>query len=119
MNTLKIVSLDECGYSMAAEELINNIKKNKDIKIKIDIKRVSRDEKDNYKKNNNINSFPQIYINNKSIGGYDDLNKIYLEIIRIKSLNLENKLDLMIKFLEDEVKGIERFEALRLIEFFI
>ena len=117
MNTLKIISLEDCPYSMAAEDLINNIKSKSNNKINIEIQRISREVKDEFKKNNNIETFPQIYFNSRAIGGYDDLNEIYLKIKEIYSS--DRNLDSMSKYLSEKLGNNSRKEILRLVEFFI
>ena len=112
MNELKVISLNECPYSMAAEDLIKNIKNTEDLKININIVNVDRENKSKYQQGN-IKTFPQIYFNEKLIGGYDDFNGIYLDIKGTSSL------DEMIKILENKTKLIDRKEMLRLIKFII
>lgn len=97
MNNLKIISLEYCPFSMAAEDLINKIKNNDSKKFQVDIHRVTQENKTEYQQGD-IKTFPQIYFNDKLIGGYDDLNEIYLELSRIKSTSSGEKLDLMIEF---------------------
>lgn len=118
MNELKIISLNNCPYSMAAEQLIDSIKKIDNINI--NLINVSDENKNNYK-NITISTFPQIYFNDKLIGGYDNINEINLEIKRLKSSNVSNKLDKMIKFLNKKLKNgvFKRKEYLLLIKFFI
>ena len=66
--------LDQCGYSQAAEKLIH------ELKIKSNIIRVPQDEKikQQLKKKNKMNTFPQIFIQVSKtqqipIGGYTEL----------------------------------------------
>ena len=64
MNVIKIISLNGCPYSMAAENLIKNINENNENpKININILNVSNEDKIKYVKKE-IKTFPQIYFNN-------------------------------------------------------
>ena len=74
MNELKVISLNDCPYSMAAEDLINNIKKSD--KVNVIIINVSFEDKEKYKQGD-MKTFPQIYFNNEIIGGYEDFKEIY------------------------------------------
>lgn len=118
MNNLKIISLENCPFSMAAEDLINRIKTPESENFNVEIHRVTQENKTEYQQGE-IKTFPQIYLNKKLVGGYDDLNEIYLEISRIKSLDSNEKLDLMIEFLNNKVSHLERKEMLRFIKFLI
>ena len=119
MNTLKIISLNGCGYSMAAEEFIKSINNDK---MKVNIKRISQLEKNDYK-NKDINTFPQIYFSNNNkdilIGGYEKLKEMYDGLIDIKLSNQGQKQDLMIKYLDSKIDKLRRREKLRLIIFLI
>ena len=112
MNELKIISLNNCPYSMAAEELIKNFKNTKDLKINVNIINVSQEEKSQYK-NSEIDTFPQIYFNNILLGGYDNFNEIYLDVKGTKQL------DDMIKIIQNKTSIYERKHMLRLIKFLI
>ena len=112
MNELKIISLTNCPYSMAAEELIRNFKNIKDNKINVNIVNVSQEDKSKYK-SSEIETFPQIYFKNVLIGGYDNFNEIYLDIKRTK------KLDEMIKIIQNKTKIHSRKDMLRFIKFLI
>ncbi len=112
MNEIKVISLNQCPYSMAAENLIKNIKNTNDLKINIDIVNVSQEDKSKYQ-SGVLKTFPQIYYNDILIGGYDTFNQIYLDVKGTKSL------DKMIKILENKTKIIERKDKLRLIKFLI
>jgi glutaredoxin len=109
MNELKVISLNECPYSMAAEDLINSIDNTEDLKININIIHVPREEKDKYTQGE-MKTFPQIYFNEKLIGGYDDLNEIYLS-------TKGDKLDNIIELIQRKTKLTERRDMLRLIKF--
>tara|TARA_B100001123_G_scaffold304762_1_gene340347 strand:+ start:1426 stop:1770 length:345 start_codon:yes stop_codon:yes gene_type:complete len=112
MNEIKVISLNQCPYSMAAEDLINNIKNTENSKINVNIINVSQEAKSKYQKGE-IKTFPQIYYNDILIGGYDDFNEIYLKVKGTKSL------DEMIEILDKKTKMIERKDKLRLIKFLI
>lgn len=74
MNELKVISLNNCLYSMAAKDLINNIKKSDKVNVKII--HVPYEDKEKYKKGV-MKTFPQIYFNNKLIGGFKEFKEIY------------------------------------------
>jgi len=112
MNEIKVISLNQCPYSMAAEDLIKNIKNTKDLKMNINIINISQEDKSKYQKGE-LKTFPQIYYNNILIGGYDTFNKIYLDIKET------SELDKMIEILESKTKLMERKDKLRLIKFLI
>jgi glutaredoxin len=91
---INIYSLNGCGYSRRSEvALINNNIEHKVIKVEWD-------NMSKYKKQNKMNTFPQIfYVDKKEkkhkIGGSDDLNKIlaFNEIIKKDYKNMEKLLD--------------------------
>ena len=113
MNAIKIISLNGCPYSMAAENLINNINQNnKNSKININILNVSNEDKIKYVKKE-IKTFPQIYFNNILIGGYDNFNELYLGIKE------QSDLDEMIKIISSKTIINKRKDMLRLIKFII
>ena len=67
-----------------AKQLLNN----KKVKYKIiDVTNNKRLRKELISKSNGLKTVPQIFIDQKHIGGYDDLN----------TLNIQNKLDNIIK----------------------
>lgn len=74
MYHIKAILLNNCPYSDAALEIIKNNK------IKSNIININNDNKYMYK-NDQIDTFPQIYLNknnsygNLLLGGYDDLKK--------------------------------------------
>ena len=79
MAKIEIYTTSYCGYCDKAKNLLRS--KNIDfteIELKTQEDRINLVEKANGRK-----TVPQIFINDKLIGGYDDLNK----------LNLEKKLD--------------------------
>ena len=113
MNELKVISLNGCPYSMAAEDLINNIKNSKNLKkTNINVINVPYELKTKYQLGQ-IKTFPQIYFNSKLIGGYDNLNNIYLDLKQLKNL------DEMIKLINQKTHLKKRKEILRFIRFFI
>ena len=74
MYYIKAILLQNCPYSDAAKELLDN--------FKIENKKIIVDFNNKYiHKNENIDTFPQIYLNkynsngNLLLGGYDDLKK--------------------------------------------
>ena len=94
---IEIFSLEGCGYSMAAEKLL--------LEHNIPFRKisVSQEDKEYHKKLNEMDTFPQIFLNklhNKrsKIGGYTDLNK-YIEVIKTlceMDLNKKDTIDHLI-----------------------
>ena len=86
---LHSVILKDCSYSKAAYKLL---KKHQDVRTIFTF--VNHYNKENYK-NNDINTFPQIYLkkNNRTgsllIGGYDDL-KILFDLFYKKKYSNDN-----------------------------
>ena len=68
---ITIYSLEGCPFSIAAEKLVAS----KLPASKYDINRVSHDEKSKYKKLHSYNTFPQVFVGNELIGGYNELVK--------------------------------------------
>ena len=85
---IKIISLENCPYSEAAENLIKSNNTN------CIIKKVNSNTKEQYK-SDEIRTFPQVYLEkNKQpilLGGYNDLQNIY-DII-----NSSTKLNIILK----------------------
>ena len=85
MYNIELIVLKECPFCIAAQELL----KNRNIKYKIII--VNQNNKDKYK-NDEIQTFPQIYLIKKNsngkllLGGYTDLKRA-LEILEHKNLD--------------------------------
>lgn len=78
---IEIFSLDGCGYSQAAENLL------KEHNIPFNKVSVSHETKEHHKKINDMNTFPQIFLNKSKdkrtkIGGYSEIDS-YLQIIKI------------------------------------
>jgi glutaredoxin len=115
MITLKIISLIDCPYSMAAEDIINklNIKK-----TTIDLIKVSRIEKESIKEKYKISTFPQIYINNNKIGGFDSIKEMQFKLKELQLSNNNNMFNDMITFINNTVENINRKDILRIIELF-
>lgn len=109
---LYIVSLIGCPYCAALNELLDSLN------INYDIKEISWEEKDEYT-NDRISTFPQVYINQNLLGGYDDINEINSTIKKIYSSNTKNKLNIMSKFLNNKYEFLERREILNIIKIFI
>ena len=107
MYYLDVISLEGCPYSMNTEKIMekNNIRNN--------LVKVNRSEKESYK-NENIRTFPQIYLKkyNSSgsvlLGGNNDLE----EIISLRGNNLE----VQKKHLEKKYNKISKKIILRIIE---
>jgi glutaredoxin len=83
MYYFKLVSLENCPYSIACIELFTNNM------IKHELVQVKYDEKEKFK-SDEIHTFPQIYLKKKKskgsilIGGYTDIKKYY-DIINLES----------------------------------
>ena len=74
MTKIKAYCLENCFFSENAKLLLNNNN------IEFDLVNVKYENKEEYKKLNKMNTFPQIFLEtgNESlkIGGYDDFNKL-------------------------------------------
>ena len=107
MFKLKLISLDGCPYSMAAKSFLD------DLNIKYDLVKVYQENKEKFK-TNEIKTFPQVYLNNVLLGGFDDLKEIY------DTLSSKTELDEMIEYLNIKYKSkMTRKNKLRIIEFFV
>ena len=89
MYFLKIFLLKDCPYSIAAKDLLQNIKN-------LNITNVNHNEKEKYK-TKLISTFPQIYLKKKNskgsllLGGYSDL-KFVLDLIKEDDIKIiQNK----------------------------
>jgi glutaredoxin len=105
---LQIIALEGCPHSRASIELAEKIKEDCRNIIKI-----SHEEKHNYK-NNDIDTFPQIYLMKQKggsllLGGNSDFQKVYTLYKNNKNYNLE--LD---NFLKENTNWNKK-SALRLI----
>jgi glutaredoxin len=91
---LKIIVLENCPYSIAAVELLENY----NISFKKTI--VTQETKFKYK-TPEIDTFPQVFMNDILLGGYNDINEIIniinsssnLKIIKNKIMKKYNKLN--------------------------
>lgn len=117
---LKVIVLENCPYSIAAVELLNNYN------IKFQKILVNQNNKDKFK-TNEISTFPQIYMINKNekilLGGYSDLEEI-INIInssRTSSRNLDIIKDKLKELYSNNKKNIQNIHRiiLRIIEIFI
>jgi glutaredoxin len=106
---INLVFLENCSYSKAAKDLLDNYRINYDFTI------ISRDNMENYK-TTEISTFPQIYLKKNSsngsllIGGYTNLRCFFNNFYKTK-LNNDN----IDKFLNNN-KTWSRKSVLRLIE---
>ncbi len=111
MYVVKVISLENCPYSIAAIDLLKNEK------INTKIINVTVDNKETFK-NKEIKTFPQIYLtrNNREgqllIGGYTDIKEI------VDVINKNNSLDKLINFLTKKYPKWSRKAKLRLIKLF-
>ena len=109
MLKMKIISLINCPYSMAAEEYFKHIK-NKEIIT------ISRENKEEYK-NDKIQTFPQVYLfndeTNMLLGGFEDSKEIY------DNITSTDNIDVIMNFLNDKFPNHTRKQNLRIIEFFV
>jgi|SaaInlV_165m_DNA_2_1040747.scaffolds.fasta_scaffold60834_2 glutaredoxin len=109
MYSLKLVSLENCPYSIAANDLL------KDKKINIKFINVTQNNKETFK-NEQIKTFPQIYLikNNRIgdllVGGYSDIKDI------IDYNNKGEELDKQVKYFTERYPTWSRKAKLRLIE---
>ena len=93
---VKAILLQNCPYSVAAQQLLNNFK------IPHQLTHITENEKINFK-NNSIDTFPQIYLRkyntngNLLLGGYDDLN-YFVQTFKAKKLSTENINKFMTKY---------------------
>ena len=110
MDCLSIYSLKGGYYSHSLEELLNNKK------IKYNLNRVNFENKNEIKKKNNMNTFPQVFLNSKNInykvGGFNDVNYILDEI------KTKNNLDLIINNVKFKT-NLDRNRSIRLINLLI
>jgi len=89
--TLTIYSLEGCPYSMRSESLLKLYKPK--------IVKVSQTEKDKYKKQNDMTTFPQIFLDNIKIGGLDSVTALLAKIFNGEKINFNNEdSDKLIKF---------------------
>lgn len=110
MDTIVIYSLNGCGYS---REAVKNLDSN-DIKYKI--YNIEWDNKEEYKIRNNMNTFPQIFYQDKygkkiKIGGSDVLTEL-LDLIENTKKN--KNIDKMINEIKQKLK-LDRKTTLKVI----
>lgn len=101
-NSLKLIFLENCPYSIAAKELLNN--------FKFKLISVNQENKHKYK-TKEISTFPQIYMNDILLGGYSDLTEIF-DII-----NKYNNLDIILKYLNKKYSKLKKKDLLRIINY--
>jgi len=115
MYYLKIISLEGCPYSQAAEDLV------KSNNIKSEIIRITQNEKEKFK-TKEINTFPQIYLKKKYssgevlIGGYSKIKEYYDDIMKQPS---NKNFDLLKDKINKENKNLSEKSTLRLIGLFL
>ena len=92
---LEIFSLIGCPYSIKAEALLKLYKPI--------IHKVDQNDKDKYKQENNMNTFPQIFLLNDQkkikIGGYTDVKNLLSKIFKNEQINLDNSEEIIKFFL--------------------
>ena len=113
MEEIVIYSLNGCGYSKAAVETLNKYN------IKYKIYNVDWSNKDDYKRMNNMTTFPQIFYKKNGskikIGGNNDLDYI---INLINETKESKKFDEMVISLNKKL-NIDKSMSLKLINFLI
>ena len=114
MTKIVIYSLNGCGHSRAAVE---TLKRNN---IKYELFNVDWDDKEDYKRSNNMQTFPQIFFENKNssrikIGGNSDLNNI-LDLVKKTKKN--KKFDIMLNSIKNNL-SIDKRTSLELIHFLV
>lgn len=88
---LTIYSLEGCPYSIKSESLLKLYNPK--------IIKVSQAEKDKYKKQNGMNTFPQIFLDTIKIGGLDSVTELLAKIFNKEKINFNNEdSDRLIKF---------------------
>ncbi len=113
-SSLKAIILEDCPYSIALVKLLDN---NEISFTKIMIKRI---DKEKYK-TPEISTFPQLYLDNILIGGYDTSKEIF-DIINnsTKSVNdLDSLKAELVKFFKNNKTVINNKKILRLIKLFL
>lgn len=108
-NKLKVIILENCPYSIAANQLLSNYN------IPFEKIVVNQNTKDKYK-TNIISTFPQIYILNKNkeilLGGYNDIEEI------INIINSSNNLDKIKEKFNEKYPKYDYKIILRIIQLF-
>lgn len=80
-----IYALRYCPYSEKAVRI------SQQLKLKTNVIWITQEDKNRYKKLNNMNTFPQIFYNKTKIGGCDDLEKLIKICEQINLINIQNK----------------------------
>jgi glutaredoxin len=111
-SVLKAIILEDCPYSMALVELLDN---NEISFNKIMVKRINKEKY----KTPEISTFPQLYIDNLLIGGYDDSKEIFDKINNSDDLDaLKEELNIYFKN-NNKQRLINNKKILRLIKLFL
>ncbi len=110
-SSLKAIILEDCPYSTALVELLNN---NKISFNKILVKRINKEQY----KTSLISTFPQLYLDNNLIGGYTTTKEIFDKINNTQSVH---DLDSLKEDLYSQLKSnnFNNKKILRLIKLFI
>lgn len=80
---ITIYGLDYCPYSKEVQKLL------KKKKIKFKMIWVTSENKQSYKDKHKMNTFPQIFVGGKKVGGFDDLEEAISIAEDIKELELD------------------------------
>ena len=113
MYYLKVISLNGCPYSQAAETFV------KENKIKSNIININHDEKVKFK-TDKIDTFPQIFLNKQNssgnvlIGGYSTIKYYYDEI-----QSNRKSLEAVKKIIKKDNSNLSEKSILRLIQLLI
>ncbi len=110
-SSLKAIILEDCPYSMALVKLLNDNEINFN---KIMVKRI---DKEKYK-TKEIATFPQLYIDNILIGGYDTTKEIFDKINNSDDLDILKE-ELLTYFKNTNQNLVNNKKILRLIKLFI
>ena len=112
---LVVYSLENCYYSMSAEDFLNENYIDKKTKKTYRLQRVNQENKMYYKEFNKMNTFPQIFLESSNdkikIGGYNDLKEI-IGVLKNKKNNFD---DILSKL----NSRYDKRDALVVIKFFI
>ena len=107
MYKIKIIRLEGCPFSMAAEKIFN------EKKIQFKLLKVNQQNKDEYKIN--LKTFPQIYLLNSKkellLGGFNNIQEINQNIYKVN-------VDSCMEYLNNKFSNFSRKDKLRLIEIF-
>ena len=111
-SSLKAIILEDCPYSMALVELLDN---NEISFTKIMVKRI---DKEKYK-TPEISTFPQLYLDNILIGGYDTTKEIFDKINYSQSADDLDTLKAELSTYFKDNRLINNKKILRLIKLFL